>query len=306
MTHEFLPEGLLLGTPENKAALSSLEALERAMKNEQILEKRVLICDPDYNLILDICDCRAVIPREEAAVTEDGMWARDIAIITRVGKAVQFIVTDIVTEDGKTVIYLSRKKAQEKCLEKYLDLLNDGDIINARVTHFEPFGCFCDIGCGVISLLSIDCISVSRILHPSDRFYLGQYILAAVKCRDDVILGKRGRIALTHKELLGTWQENADRFKIGQTVTGIVRSIESYGIFIELAPNLAGLAERKEGVKVGEIAAVYIKNIIPSKMKVKLVLIDSYSGDRSLIKTEYFRTKGNISDWRYQPDIVEG
>ena len=34
----------------------------------------------------------------------------------------------------------------------------------------------------------------------------------------------------------------------GETVGGIVRSIEPYGIFIELAPNLAGLAEPRENV----------------------------------------------------------
>lgn len=299
MKRAFQPEGMLSGSPENKEALSNLANLEKAMREQLILEERVLLCDSDMNLILDICGCRAVITRDEVAVTEDGLWARDIAVITRVGRAVQFIVTDIVEENGAKVIYLSRKRAQEKCFREYLDLLEDGDILDARVTHFEPFGCFCDIGCGIISLLSIDCISVSRILHPSDRFYLGEYILAAVRGRDDVILGNRGRISLTHKELLGTWKENAARFAIGQTVTGIVRSIESYGIFIELAPNLAGLAEWKAGVEVGQVAAVYIKNIIESKMKVKLVIIDSYTGEKSMIKTEYFRTEGNIRDFVY-------
>ncbi|MBQ5746985.1 MAG: 30S ribosomal protein S1, partial [Clostridia bacterium] len=109
----------------------------------------------------------------------------------------------------------------------------------------------------------------------------------------------KGRIALSHKELLGSWEENAGRFEIGQTVAGIVRSIENYGIFVELAPNLAGLAEYKAGVEVGEVASVYIKNIIPQKMKVKLVIIDSYSSDKSFIKNEYFITEGNVADWKY-------
>ena len=41
---------------------------------------------------------------------------------------------------------------------------------------------------------------------------------------------------------------------------------EVNGIFIELAPNLAGLAEWKEGVVTGTRAAVYIKSILPDKM----------------------------------------
>ena len=67
-----------------------------------------------------------------------------------------------------------------------------------------------------------------------------------------------GRISLSHKELLGTWKENADRFHVGETVSGIVRSVESYGVFIELSPNLAGLAEPREGVEVGNLSLIHI------------------------------------------------
>ncbi len=45
------------------------------------------------------------------------------------------------------------------------------------------------------------------------------------------------------RELLGTWQENAARFRAGQTVTGVVRTVTDYGAFIALTPNLCGLAE---------------------------------------------------------------
>lgn len=46
---------------------------------------------------------------------------------------------------------------------------------------------------------------------------------------------------MTHKELLGTWMENASWFHPGETVRGEVRSVKEYGSFIELAPNLSGL-----------------------------------------------------------------
>ena len=75
-----------------------------------------------------------------------------------------------------------------------------------------------------MSLLSIDCISVSRISHPSDRFRAGDRIKVVVKSIDR----ENGRIFVTHKELLGTWEQNAALFSPGQTVTGIVRSIEDY------------------------------------------------------------------------------
>jgi len=238
------------------------------------------------------------LPKSEAAVTEEEQPPRDIAVITRVGKPCNFVVDRLIPGE-RPLAYLSRKKAQRLCLEQYLDQKETGDVLQARVTHFEPFGAFCDIGCGIVSLLSIDCISVSRISHPSDRFFIGQEIFCAVKGRDEVRLGKRGRISLTHKELLGTWSENAARFEVGQTVMGVVRSVENYGIFIELAPNLAGLAEWRADVKVGDGCSVYIKNMIPAKKKIKLVLIDSFPVGQREIPMEYFITKGNVSSFTY-------
>ena len=295
----FVPEGALLWTAENKTLTSSLAGLQSAMEGGILLEARAKLCDREKGLIFDLGGVSGVMPYEETALVSEGETIRDIAVLTRVGKPCAFQVTRIETENGAPVAFLSRKKAQERCLAEYLDLLREGDILPARVTHFEPFGAFCDIGCGVISLLPIDQISVSRISHPSDRFFVGEEIYCAVRRRDEVKLGSRGRIALTHKELLGTWQENADRFEIGQTVVGLVRSIESYGIFIELAPNLAGLCEYRDGVERGQAASVFIKNILPEKRKVKLVLIDTFPAERGQIPTRYFRTEGNISDFEY-------
>ena len=294
----FYPEGALLNTGENRAALSSLAALEQAMETGRLLEAVAQKCEPDLTLRFDLGGIPAFMPKEEVAVTEEGSEIRDIAVITRVGKPCVFLIEQIC-HSPEPKIFISRKKAQEKCLREYLDLLEDGDILPAKVTHLEPFGAFCDIGCGIPSLIAIDCISVSRISHPSDRFFPGQEILCAIRGRDECRLGARGRISLTHKELLGTWQENADRFRPGQTVMGIVRSVESYGVFIELAPNLAGLAEWRDDVKPGDGCSVYIKSIIPQKMKIKLVLIDTFRAP-AVKAAEYFIREGNVRDFHYQ------
>ena len=107
------------------------------------------------------------------------------------------------------------------------------------------------------------------------------------------------RICLSHKELLGTWEENAALFSTGETVGGIVRSIEPYGIFIELAPNLAGLAEPRENVRVGQAASVYIKALIPEKMKVKLIIVDVFENSVFPSKINYFITGGRLTKWVY-------
>lgn len=294
----YLPEGRSLNTLRNRQYLSSPAAVAEAAAKGEILEAMVLLCDLKHNLIVDLGCMRGIIPREEGAIGIAEGKVRDIALISRVGKAVSFMVSAIKTdEEGKLYAILSRRAAQEKCREAYISTLETGRVIDARITHLENFGAFCDIGCGIVSLLPIDAISVSRISHPADRFSPGDDIRAVVKGID-----AQGRISLSHKELLGTWEENAARFSLGETVTGIVRSVEDYGIFVELAPNLAGLAEPRAGVRPGQMASAYIKNLLPEKMKVKLIIIDAFDAEYTKKPIEYFFEGDFLDKWRYSPE----
>ena len=298
----YSPEGRRIGTPENDRYLGSAKTLEAAMREGRILEGIASSCSGErLDLVVDLGGIKGIIPRAEAALEGDGSSApRDIAVITRVGRPVCFTVTDIISEGSTPVAYLSRKRAQMKCREEYVSSLRPGDIADVTVTHLDPFGAFVDIGCGIVSLLSIDCISVSRIPHPSKRLRKGQQLYAAVKS----VEGESGRIYMSLRELLGTWEENVASFDIGSTVAGIARSIEDYGIFVELAPNLAGLAERRDGVEVGDSCAVYIKNIIKERMKIKLSIIDSFAPPEDVPPIEYFVDVPRITHidrWRYSP-----
>ena len=296
----YKPEGSLYATDSNMKLISSADGLKEAMSKEIILEARVSVCDSSHNLIVDLPCGKGIIPREEGAVGITEGKTRDIALISRVNKYVCFIVTDVRESiSGKVTAMLSRKKAQEKCIQNYTRHLTTGDIINARVTHLEQFGCFVDIGCGLPSLIPIDAISISRISHPSDRFSTGQYIRTIVKSNENE------RICLTHKELLGTWDENAADFHPGETVSGIVRSIEEYGIFVVLTPNLAGLAELKENILPGQNVSVYIKAIIPEKMKIKLIIVDTCDDEPPQDEIRYFYSKDKINLWNYASEASE-
>ena len=301
MLSPYKPEGYLIGTPENHEALSSLPGIEKAIEKQKILESVALVCDSSYNLHFDLYGIPAVMPRSEVQSTRNGEEVKDIAVLTRVGKPVAFTIIGIKRdENGKTVAVLSRRRAQEECRRRYIDGLLPGDILPATVTHLENFGAFVDIGCGIVSLLSIDSISVSRITHPRDRLRVGDRIRVVVKNID-----AEGRLYVSQRELYGTWEENAARFHAGDTVAGIVRSIENYGIFVELAPNLAGLAELKNNVEVGDVAAVYIKSIIKEKMKIKLVIIDTEGRPERNASPKYFVDTAKVthlSSWRYSPE----
>jgi len=299
--NKYLPEGMRQTCSENMQLLSSMSGLERAMASGIILESTVLACDKNLTLTLDLGGIRGTIAAAECAYTMDGERLKDIAIISRVGKVVCFKILGFDRdENGKISAVLSRRAAQAECMYNFLHKLTPGDIVPSRVTHLEPFGAFVDIGCGIVSLMSVDCISVSRIAHPKERFTPGMYIRSVIKTIDY----DTGRIFVTHKELLGTWEENVARFNVAETVTGIVRSIEEYGIFVELSANLAGLAEPKEGIIEGQSVAVFIKNIIHDKMKVKLVLIDNYQGAAVSRPFEYMVDEDvlRMDSWRYSPD----
>ena len=306
MKNTYLPEGCLLNTPENQEYISSISGLERAFVEGKILESTVSFCDSSFRLHIKLNGIMGIMDKEETLYCREGEHSKDIAIITRVGKPISFKVIGFRRENGIIVAVLSRRKAQEECQKEYLSSLCAGDIICSRVTHLESFGAFVDIGCGLSSLLTVDSISVSRISHPRDRLSVGEEIYVVVKSRDE----QSGRLYVSMKELLGTWEENAREFEVGQTVLGIVRSIEDYGVFIELAPNLAGLAEIRsdtrdtEIAKIGAHTAVYIKSILPDRMKIKLVLIDSYRQNTPQSKHRYFIDCNNtkhISRWVYSP-----
>ena len=85
---------------------------------------------------------------------------------------------------------------------------------------------------------------------------------------------EKNKIYFSYKELLGTWEDNVKEFKEKTVVQGIVRETEKNkrGIFIELKPNLVGMAEYKEGMEYGQKVDVYIKKIVEDKKKIKLII----------------------------------
>lgn len=284
-------------TARNAMALTNESALTEAMDAGAILEARAILCDKNHDLHVDLGCMRGIIPREEGAIGIADGTVRDIALIARVNKPVAFVVQAIRTDSfGEKYAVLSRRRAQELCRREYISRLVPGDVIDARVTHLEGFGAFVDVGAGITALIPVDAISVSRIPHPSERFFPGEDIRAIVRSIDET-----GRITLTHKELLGTWEENAARFSAGETVPGIVRSVEPYGVFVELTPNLAGLAEYTPDIEPGQSASVYIKSILPQRMKIKLIIVDAFAADYPPAPLEYYFEGNHMDAWRYSP-----
>lgn len=293
-----MPENMLY-PPEGLRPLATytLRDLQNALTGHTILEGMVQRCDVTRTLHVPLGNTAGQIPPDQAVAPWISGSDRDIAIISRVGKQTCFTVQSISADPkGAPVATLSRRDAQEIAMEHFLDTLHPGSILTCRVTHLESFGAFLDIGCGIIAMLPIERLSIARLHHTRERLRVGQKILAAVYAIDR----QQRRITMTMRELLGNWMENASRFSPGETVRGIVRSVKDYGCFIELTPNLSGLADKKEGMQSGDNVSVYIKSIRPEAMKIKLQIIEALP-PAPLPPLQYQITDGRLEHWVYSP-----
>ena len=146
----------------------------------------------------------------------------------------------------------------------------EGQVLNGTVKSIKPYGAFIKLQNGITGLAYIEDLSIARIKTPEERLKIGQNLQVMIKSIDR----EQKRVMLTYKELLGTWEENAEKFQEKTTVKGIVRETEKNknGIFIELTPNLVGMAEYKENLEYGQEVDVYIKKIVPEKKKIKLLI----------------------------------
>lgn len=263
---KFFPEGW---TEENSQI--TRDCLNQAWMEGKVMQARVTKCDANYNLYIDLGnEITGVIPREEVeAINIDDMgFPKPNICVNKVNKLVQFKIKDI---DKRDMVILSRKAVGRDALRWVKSELQEGQVVCGIVKNIRPYGAFVEIGGGIVGLLHIEDISVARIKTPEERFRVGQRISVMIKSIDR----KTDRVILTYKELLGSWDDNIKGYEEGTTVKGTVRETEKSknGIFIELRPNLVGLAEYKENMQYGESVDVYIKKIIPEKKKIKLLIV---------------------------------
>ena len=263
---KFIPEGWI----EDVSPITK-EMLNNAIKTGDILQGIVSKCDSNYNLYVNLeNNIKGIIPRAEVeAINVDEMGITKPKICeNKVNKFVQFNVKEF---DNNNNFILSRKEVEKEAMSWMKVELKEGQIVKGIVKSIKPYGAFIEIGGGVVALLHIEDISIARIKSPLERLSIGQKIEVMIKSIDRT----NERIFLTYKELLGTWEENVKGFKAGTIVAGSAKEIEKSknGIFVELKPNLVGMAEYKEGIEYGNKVCVYIKKIIPERKKIKLLFV---------------------------------
>lgn len=284
----------------------TVEGIKKAIENNEVIYALCIKSDDDYTLRLELNrdddTIKGKVPFSEIEYNIGDIEVKPVAALSRVGHTVAVVPVSIETTSNGIEVLCSRRKAQERCMKEYIQKLVPGDILDALALRSEKYGVFCDVGCGVTALLPAHRVSVTHI--PSVRNIIKD------GTRLKVILNEvleNGKIQLTHKELLGTWDENIVGIEAGEAVVGTVISIKNYGIFVRIAQNLSGLASsipEDQHIKVaeGDQVSVYIKAVHPETMKIKLNIINKLGSKEKPIHFKYYQEAGHISKWTYNPE----
>lgn len=255
--------------PKIKYSLNNLKSI---LEEEQVIDMLVQNIDDSLNMVGVVGNnIKTMLPRNEASsiVGEDGL-VEEKHIINKKGKVLHVCIKEIIeNEDGSFELIVSKKKLELKVRRWMYMHLQVGMKLKGVVVSTNDYAAFVDVGGGVTGILKAEDITDNVIKHTSDILRVGQRIQVIVKKYDR----DTGRIELSYKEQLGTFEDNVKKFKEGDIVEGIIRGSIRSGVFVELAPNLVGMAEHVNGVEYGQKVLVSIKRIIPEKKKIKLVII---------------------------------
>jgi small subunit ribosomal protein S1 len=275
----------------------SLNAVKQAIRMQSILEARAIKCDSDNNLTIEIGkNIIGIIPFSELEYHPDGTPIKPASATSKVNRHIKYIPISIRKEDDIFIVDCSRKQVQKICYDNYISNLTPGDVIDAYVLKIMNYGIFCDIGCGIVALLPTNNISVTHIVNPTIELRGISTLKVVVNHIDE-----NYRVELTHKELLGTWEEEVASFNEDDVTYGTVLSVEEYGVFVRLSQNLSGLADVTElELKPGDLVSVRIQSIQNRNMKIKLTIIDKIgTATDKPMRFKYYITEPHIKDWVY-------
>ncbi len=157
---------------------------------------------------------------------------------TYVGIQMEVKIIDVGEQDDKLIV--SEKAAWEEKQKNIISAYKVGDIVEGTVSALADFGIFVKFD-NLEGLVHISELAWQRIDHPQDVVKAGEKIKAE-------IIGVEGsKIFLSMKKLIeDPWKKINDKYNIGQIVEGKVLKINPFGLFVELDPEIHGLAHISE------------------------------------------------------------
>ena len=176
-------------------------------------------------------------------------------------------------------IALSVKQVTGDPWEIVHEKFHEGDKLMGRVTRCPAFGAFVEIAPGIEGLVHISELSYKkRILKPEDVVKVGETVSVMVKEID----AARKRMSLSIRDVEGDpWINVQEKYRVGQSLEGIIEKKDKLGYFVNLEPGVTGLLPRSGieksdqhvligKLREGDTITVTIEEINPDKRRITL------------------------------------
>ena len=215
---------------------------------------------------------RAFMPASRSGV-------RDAAEMEKlVGQEITCRITKLDVTDEDVVVdrrVIAEEQARSLEQGRYSEL-KEGDIVSGQVRSFAAYGAFIDLG-GIDGLLHISDIALSRVTTPEDVLSIGQQLQLKVLKVD----AESRRISLGLKQLEPEpWDSAADRYTVGQRISGTVTRLMDFGAFVEMEPGIEGLIHVSEMSWVKKVHKP--SDILKSRDTVEAVVLSVSPGERRI------------------------
>ena len=223
-------DGQVLLTYKRLAQDRGNKKLEEAFENKEVLKGKVVrVLEGGLSVVVE--DSRVFIP---ASLVSDS-FEKDLT--KYLDQEIEFIITEFnprrrrIIGDRKVLVKAENEEKRRELFER----ISVGDVVEGVVKNITDFGCFVDLG-GVDGLLHISEMSWGHIDSPRNVFKVGEEVKVIIK----EINGSK--IALSRKfDDENPWKGAAEKYTVGNTVTGKVARMTDFGAFIELEPGIDAL-----------------------------------------------------------------
>jgi len=157
--------------------------------------------------------------------------------VVAIGDEIDVVVLKF--DKDKSRVSLGLKQLDEDPWKSLIQRFPVGTRISGKVTNIADYGCFVEIEDGIEGLVHVSEMDwTNKNIHPSKVVSLGDKIDVMVL---DIDAGRR-RISLGVKQCINNpWQAFAQKFAKGDKVTGTIKSVTDFGLFIGLEGNIDGL-----------------------------------------------------------------
>jgi ribosomal protein S1 len=261
-------EGQVLLTYKRLAADRGNKRIEEAYNNKEVLEATVAqVLDGGLSVIVD--EVRIFIP---ASLVSD-TFEKDLSKYA--GQEIEFVVTEY---NPKRRRYIGDRRqlleAHKAELQKELfDRIKEGDIVEGTVKNVTDFGAFIDLG-GADGLLHISEMSWGRVEHPKKVFKVGDKLKVLIK----EINGSKIALSLKFDDA-NPWKGAAEKYAVGNVVTGKVARMTDFGAFIELEPGVDAL------LHVSQISKEHVdkpSDVLSTGQEITAKVVDFNEADKKI------------------------